>query len=93
VLSGAELRLRRLDGSHDPVSCRSREDGSFLLPRIAAGDWQLEARVAGFLPIRTPLTLSGDLELKLSLVTQDAGYKPSPYELMPREQVVPPGTQ
>jgi Carboxypeptidase regulatory-like domain len=90
TLSGAQVRLRRLDGSRDPVTVHSAEDGSFALPAVASGDWQLDARAAGFLPIRAVITLSEDTVLELSLVTQEAGYKPSAYELMPREQVVPP---
>lgn len=92
ALAGAELCLRRPDGSRDPLRVHSGEDGRFVLPALAAGEWQLEARAAGFLPIRTELRLAEDALLDLSLVTQGADYKPSPHELMPREQVVPPGS-
>jgi hypothetical protein len=90
TLADVPVRLVRPDGLADPWVARSGEDGSFALGPLSPGTWRFEARVVGFLPIRTPLDLGMDTRLDVSMVRQPAGYDPTPLELMPPERPVPP---
>lgn len=84
------LRFVRTDGRADPIVERTGEDGSFELPELPAGRWRLDTRVVGFLPIWVSMDFQEDTRLTVSMVPQPAGYDPSPLELMPPEQPVPP---
>jgi hypothetical protein len=89
-MAGAVLRLVRNDGDVDPRMVRSADDGTFRVDDLPAGSWRLQARVVGYLTIWTDLVLRDDTELTVSMVPQPPGYEPSPLELMPAEQPVPP---
>lgn len=84
------LRFSRRDGGEDPHLLQSGEDGSFELVGLSSGAWRLEVRAVGFLPIRTDLELLADTSLRISLVRQPADYAPTPLDLMPPEQPLPP---
>jgi hypothetical protein len=85
-----ELRFVRTDGRADPIVARTGGDGSFELPQLPTGRWRLDTRVVGFLPIWVGMDFQVDTRLTVSMVPQPAGYDPSPLELMPPEQPVPP---
>ncbi len=84
------LRLVRVDGSLDPRSLRTGPDGRFEFADLPAGVWRLDIQGVGFLPMRQPLNLGRDTEASITMVRQPAQYEPSPLELMPPEQPVPP---
>lgn len=84
------LRFVRTDGRADPIVTRTGDDGSFELPELPAGRWRLDTRVVGFLPIWVGMDFLEDTRLTVALVPQPAGYDPSPLELMPPEQPIPP---
>jgi hypothetical protein len=84
------LRFVRTDGRADPILTRTGEDGSFELPELPSGRWRLDTRVVGFLPIWAGMDFQNNTRLTVSMVAQPAGYEPSPLELMPPEQPVPP---
>jgi len=85
-----QLRFVRLDGREDPRALRSRPDGSFELDGAGAGVWRVEVSGVGYLSQRMALDLQGASFLKVILVRQPAGYDPTPLELMPPEQPIPP---
>ncbi len=89
-LPDVPLRFVATSGAADPALARSRADGSFELAALPAGQWRLEARSVGYLPLGVALDFDEDTELELSMVARPAGYDPSPLELMPPEQPVPP---
>lgn len=89
-LADIELHLVQPRGHDDPRRVHSAADGSFAVADLAAGRWVLEVKGVGFLTIRTTLDLASDARLRVSLVRQPPGYVPSPLELMPREQPIPP---
>jgi len=84
------VRFIRSDGRADPRPVRTADDGSFELADVLAGHWRLEARGAGFLPIRIGLDLDEDARVEVALVQQPAEYDPSPLELMPPEEPIAP---
>jgi hypothetical protein len=90
ALPDVPLHLARPDGRADPVVLRTAEDGTFEVSRLPAGPWRLEARVVGYLPVRVPMNFDDDARLTVSMVPQPAGYDPSPLDLMPVEQPIPP---
>lgn len=90
ALPEVALRFVRTDGRADPIVARTGGDGSFQLPELPAGRWRLDTRVVGFLPIWVGMDFQEDTRLTVSMVPQPAGYDPSPLELMPPEQPVPP---
>ena len=65
-------------------------DGSFAIDELPAGGWRLEARGVGFLPLRTTLDFVDDSEVEVWMVMQPASYMPSPLDLMPEEEPLPP---
>jgi len=69
---------------------QSTADGSFDSGTLPAGAWRLDTRVVGYLPIHVPLDITRETELNLVLGEQPAGYVPSPLELMPPEEPIPP---
>lgn len=85
-----QLRFVRLDGGEDPRRLRSRPDGSFELDGVGAGVWRVEISGVGYLAQRMALDLRGAPRLHVSLVRQPADYDPTPLELMPPEQPIPP---
>jgi hypothetical protein len=90
VLPEVALRFARPDGLADPVVARTGADGGFSVEELPEGGWRLESRVVGFLPLWASLSFEESTELVISLVAQPAGYEPSPLELMPPEQPIPP---
>ena len=84
------VRFIRTDGLADPHPVRTANDGSFELTDVLAGHWRLEARGAGYLPIRIGLDLDEDAMVDVALVQQPAEYDPSPLELMPPEEPIAP---
>jgi hypothetical protein len=90
AMPDVSLRLVRTDGRADPVVVRTTEGGAFEVPSLPAGPWRLETRVVGFLPMWVGMDLGEDTSMTVLLVPQPAGYDPSPLELMPPEQPIPP---
>lgn len=86
----AQLRFVRLDGGEDPRGLRSRPDGSFELEQAGSGVWRLEVGAVGYLSQRMALDLHGAETLHVILVRQPPDYDPTPLELMPAEQPIPP---
>ena len=84
------VRLTRTDGSVDPRDAVSDEDGEFAVTNLLPGKWKLEVLGAGYLPIRVPVSLSGEGELRAVLIPQPASYEPQPLDLMPPELPIPP---
>ena len=89
-LADAGLRLVHAGASVDPILVTSDEDGKFDVAQVPSGTWQLTILGVGTLPIRTSVTLAKDTELEAMLVRQPASYLPSPIDLMPPEQPIPP---
>lgn len=89
-LSGIRLRLVRPDGTEDPRFFRTGPDGAYSMDSVSAGPWKLEVQGVGFLPLRQRFDLARDTRLQVIMVPQPAGYTPSPLDLMPAEEVLPP---
>lgn len=87
-----DVRLRWLvaGSGEDPRSSMSDEAGRFDLDALAAGLWRVEVTGTGFLPMRADVPLDRDTELTAVLVRQSAAYEPQPFDLMPREEPIPP---
>ena len=90
-LADARLRLVHAEGRVDPVIVTSGEDGAFAIETIPGGTWQLAIHGIGALPVRTTITLVADTKIQATLVRQPSTYVPSPLDLMPPEQPIPPG--
>jgi len=88
----AEARVRVVDatGRSDPRVATTGSDGVFGFDDLAPGDWSIQVRGVGRLPIRLRLGLRSDTTLDAILVRQPATYVPSPFELMPPEEPVVP---
>ena len=84
------LRFVHPSGRLDPRWVRTDAEGRFEISELPAGEWQLEARGVGFLPLRVQLELAQDTRFQFFLVRQPANYEPEPLELMPRERPIPP---
>jgi hypothetical protein len=89
-LADAGLRLVHAGATVDPILVTSDEDGKFSVSDVPTGTWQLTILGVGTLPIRTSVTLAKDTDLEALLVRQPASYLPSPIDLMPPEQPIPP---
>jgi len=89
-LAEATVRLVHAEGQFDPVLATSEDDGTFAIADVPAGTWQLAIQGVGTVPVRTHVTLGGDTVLHVTLVRQPSSYVPSPFELMPPEQPIPP---
>jgi hypothetical protein len=85
-----KLRIVKTEGRADPLMATTAEDGTFRIDGIEAGEWRVTIVGVGMLPIRTWVYLVGDHELDIKLVLQPAAYDPSPLELMPIEDPIPP---
>ena len=85
-----KLRIVKTEGQADPLMATTAEDGTFRIDGITAGEWRVTIVGVGMLPIRTWVYLVGDYELDINLVLQPAAYEPSPLELMPIEDPIPP---
>ncbi len=85
-----KLRIVKTDGQDDPLMATTAEDGTFRIDGITAGEWRVTIVGVGMLPIRTWVYLVDDHELEIKLVLQPAAYEPSPLELMPIEDPIPP---
>ena len=86
ILKGGEGHVVHLG----PIVTRTGDDGSFEVPELPTGPWRLETRIVGFLPVRVGMDFRQDTQLSVSMVAQPAGYDPSPLELMPLEEPIPP---
>jgi hypothetical protein len=89
-LSEVQLRFVNSGGGDDPRILRSGPDGNFDLGGISAGEWRIEVKGVGLLPQRMVLELKEDVRLTVIVVRQPPGYEPTPLELMPAEQPIPP---
>jgi hypothetical protein len=89
-LGEVRIRLIRADGTVDPRYALTGAEGRFEMNGLKAGDWHLEILGAGFLPIRVPVTLSGESAVTAILVKQPASYEPQPLDLMPPETPIAP---
>jgi hypothetical protein len=89
-LEEVRVRFTNPAGKQDPRSLRTRDDGSFEMADLVPGAWRVEILGVGFLPLRQVVDLRENTELTIYLVRQPAGYEPSPLELMPPEQPIPP---
>jgi hypothetical protein len=85
-----KLRIVRTDGQTDPLMATTAEDGTFQIDGITSGEWRVTIVGVGMLPIRTWVYLVDDHRLEIKLVLQPAAYEPSPLELMPIEDPIPP---
>lgn len=85
-----KLRIVKTTGQSDPRMATTAEDGTFSIEGIEAGEWRVTIVGVGMLPIRTWIYLVGDHALEVRLVLQPAAYEPSPLELMPIEDPIPP---
>jgi hypothetical protein len=89
-LGEVQLRFVNSGGGDDPRMLRSDPDGNFGLEGISAGEWRVEIKGVGLLPQRMVLGLEKDIQLTVIVVRQPPGYEPTPLELMPAEQPIPP---
>ena len=89
-MAEVKLRLVRSDGTADPRMATSSADGTFEIDDLPAGEWMVTVIGVGMLPIRTTLYLEHDQRLAIKLTLQPASYVPSPLELMPPEEPIPP---
>jgi len=87
-----ELRLRfiRQDGTEDPRTVRSLADGTFEFNGLSSGVWRVEVTGVGFLTQRMAISLRGETSLTVLVVRQPPDYDPTPWDLMPSEQPIPP---
>ena len=85
-----KLRIVKTRGQTDPHMATTAEDGTFRIDGIETGEWRVTIVGVGMLPIRTWIYLVGEHELDIRLVLQPAAYEPSPLELMPIEDPIPP---
>jgi len=85
-----KLRIVKTRGQTDPHMATTAEDGTFRIDDIEAGEWRVTIVGVGMLPIRTWIYLVGEHALDIRLVLQPAAYEPSPLELMPIEDPIPP---
>jgi hypothetical protein len=84
------LRFVRIDGAEDPRVVRSLPDGRFELGGVGSSVWRLEVNGVGYLAQRMALALHDETSLRVIVVPQPANYDPTPTELMPSEQLIPP---
>ncbi len=91
TLPDISIALVRVDGEENPVRVRSGEDGRFEWPELAPGEWRVEIRGAGFLPIRATVSLTRPVRLLSLLVPQPAGHQFPALDLLPEEIPVYPG--
>jgi hypothetical protein len=84
------VRLVSHGGDADPFQVATNPDGMFDVGELSAGRWRIRATSAGFLPLRALLDLSGETDVQLRMVRQPASYSPSPFDLMPEEEAIPP---
>ena len=89
-LGEISVRFVRQDGTVDPLSVRTPEDGAFRFNGLPAGEWRLEVVGIGYLPVHQRLMLSADSAIAVQLVEQPPDYVPSPIELMPPEAPIAP---
>ena len=89
-LGEIQVRLVRSDGTIDPRTVRSGEDGLFDFRSVPAGYWRVEIQGVGLLPLRQTIGVHDTTELSIALVPQPANYVPSPIELMPPEIPIRP---
>jgi len=90
LLREVSVRVIKSGGGVDPRRVATASDGSFVIDDIRPGNWRLEVRGIGFLPMRTSVDLIADSNLELWMVQQPASYLPSPLDLMPEEEPIPP---
>ena len=89
-LADVRLRLVRPDGTEDPRTARTDAAGKFGFTDLASGPWQAEVSGVGYLTIRGRARITGDASFRVFLIRQPSSYDPSPLDLMPPEQPIPP---
>ena len=89
-LGEVSVRIVRQDGSVDPLTLRTPEDGAFIFDGLLPGEWRLEVVGIGYLPMNQRLMLNSDSAIAVQLVKQPPDYVPSPIELMPPEAPIAP---
>lgn len=89
-LSDVRVRIVRRDAAEDPREVRSGADGSFEVGSLAPGEFELDSGGLGVLPVRARFRLQESGQLRLVLVSQPTVYEPSPLELLPPEEPIPP---
>ncbi len=87
ALAEVRVRILHLAGEQDPRDLRTDDRGRFVAADLGAGDWMLEVRGLGYLPMRTPLRITGgDNRAFLVLTPQPPAYKPTARDLLPLEE-------
>ena len=89
-LGEISVRIVRQDGSVDPLTLRTPEDGAFRFDGLPSGEWRVEIIGIGYLPVNQRLMLNADSAVAVQLVKQPPDYVPSPLELMPPEAPIAP---
>lgn len=89
-LGEISVRIVRQDGTVDPMTLRTPQDGVFLFDQLPRGEWRLEIVGIGYLPLRQRLMIDRDSAVAVQLVQQPQDYIPSPLELMPPEAPIAP---
>ncbi len=89
-MSDVPIRLVRRDAAMDPREARTGPDGLFEVDGLAPGEFTLESRGLGVLPVRADLRLDASARIRLVLVPQPTLYEPSPVDLAPPEEPIPP---
>jgi hypothetical protein len=87
ALAEVRVRILHLAGDQDPRDLRTDDRGRFVAAELGTGDWMLEVRGLGYLPMRTPLRINeGDNTAILVLTPQPPEYQPTARDLLPLEQ-------
>lgn len=84
-----EVRVRwvRADGTRDPRTLSTDDEGRFVADGLAPGDWRLEVNGLGFLPLRAPVRIGGDrVSVTVALTAQPPDYTPTALDLLPTEE-------
>lgn len=85
-----DVRLAPVGGGTDPRLLRTDEYGEIEANDLPAGRWAIAAHALGYLPLRTEFEMAGPVEMKLVVVPQPGDYQPSPLDLLPPEEPIPP---
>jgi hypothetical protein len=89
-ISEIDVRISPVEGNSDPRFLRSDENGVFATEDLVPGRWHLRARALGYLPMRAEFEVAGPVEMLMVVVPQPSEYEPSPLDLMPAEEPIPP---
>jgi hypothetical protein len=86
----ARVRFVHPVGEENPRAVETGADGRFEVEGLPPGQWELLVDGVGYIGVTALLNLERDAEIGLALVQQPPGYQPTPFELMPPEQLIPP---